>query len=130
MIVPLASVNVLSRLRVPMALADEYLRDKDAKFFYCIARDATMRMETSGVRACSSTTAKILRRDRLLVVRFRTWFDMDLWHRKRGCTFGRALRWEGRAIYFCARIAKGKMVSEIRVGGSTVPVAKGRFFLA
>ena len=38
-IVPLASVDVLSRLRVPMSLADEYLRDKDAKFFYCIARD-------------------------------------------------------------------------------------------
>ena len=108
-IVPLASVDVLSRCECLCRLRTSIYETRTRSFSTALHAKTPMGMETNGARACSSTTVKILRRDRLRVARFRTWFDMDLWHRMKRCTFDRALRWEGRAIYTCARIAKAKV---------------------
>jgi len=129
-IVPLASVEVLSRLRVPMSLADEYVRDKDAKFFYCIARDesdangsewrARMQFyngEDPATGSAAGCAISYLVRHGFVASETRV-------HLRQGVEMGRP------SDLFLRAHREGEKVSEIRVGGSTVPVAKGRFFLA
>lgn len=129
-IVPLASLDALSRLRVPMALAEEYLRDRDAKFFYCIARDPTdangsewrARMQfyngedpaTGSAAGCAIS----------YLVRHGFVESDERVHLRQGVEMGRP------SDLFLRAHREGENVTEIRVGGSTVPVAKGRFFLA
>ena len=126
-IVPLASVDVLSRLRVPMALAEEYVRDKDAKFFYCIARDgkgsewrARMQFYNGEDPATGSAAGCAIS----YLVRHGFVASEEKVHLRQGVEMGRP-----SDLYLRAH-SEGVTVSEIRVGGSTVPVAKGRFFLA
>jgi len=129
-IVPLASVDVLSRLRVPMALADEYVRDKDAKFFFCIARDgsdangsewrARMQFYNGEDPATGSAAGCAIS----YLVRHGFVASEQRVHLRQGVEMGRP------SDLFLRAHREGEKVSEIRVGGSTVPVAKGRFFLA
>jgi trans-2,3-dihydro-3-hydroxyanthranilate isomerase len=129
-IVPLASLDVLSRLRVPMALAESYLRDKDAKFFYCIARDpsdvhgnewrARMQFYNGEDPATGSAAGCAIS----YLVRHGFVASDKKVHLRQGVEMGRP-----SDLYLRAH-REGDTVSEIRVGGSTVPVAKGRFFLA
>jgi trans-2,3-dihydro-3-hydroxyanthranilate isomerase len=129
-IVPLASVDVLSRLSVPMVLAEEYLRDKDAKFFYCIARESTdakgsewrARMqfyngEDPATGSAAGCAISYLVRHGFVASEAKV-------HLRQGVEMGRP------SDLFLRAHREGEKVSEIRVGGSTVPVAKGRFFLA
>jgi trans-2,3-dihydro-3-hydroxyanthranilate isomerase len=129
-IVPLASVGVLSRLRVPMAMAHEYLSDKDAKFFYCIARDdsdskgsewrARMQFYNGEDPATGSAAGCAIS----YLVRHGFVASDEKVHLKQGVEMGRP------SDLFLRAHREGEKVSEIRVAGSTVPVAKGRFFLA
>lgn len=129
-IVPLASVDVLSRLSVPMAQAEEYLRDQDAKFFYCIARDDTAAKESewrarmqfyNGEDPATGSAAGCAIS---YLVRHGFVASDEKVHLRQGVEMGRP-----SDLYLRAH-REGEKVSEIRVGGSTVPVAKGRFFLA
>ena len=129
-IVPLASVDVLSRLRVPLSLADEYLRDKDAKFFYCIAREdsdgdgnewrARMQFYNGEDPATGSAAGCAIS----YLVRHGFVASDEKVHLRQGVEMGRP-----SDLYLRAH-REGESVSQIRVGGSTVPVAKGRFFLS
>jgi trans-2,3-dihydro-3-hydroxyanthranilate isomerase len=129
-IVPLASLDVLARLRVPMALAEDYMRDKDAKFFYCIACDtsdaqgsewrARMQFYNGEDPATGSAAGCAI----AYLVRHGFEASDEKVHLRQGVEMGRP-----SDLYLRAH-REGERVSEIRVGGSTVPVAKGRFFLA
>lgn len=129
-IVPLASLDVLARLRVPMAIAEDYVRDKDAKFFYCIARDmsvaqgsewrARMQFYNGEDPATGSAGGCAI----AYLVRHGFVASDEKVHLRQGIEMGRP-----SDLYLRAH-REGERVSEIRVGGSTVPVAKGRFFLA
>jgi trans-2,3-dihydro-3-hydroxyanthranilate isomerase len=129
-IVPLASLDVLARLRVPMTIAEDYLRDKDEKFFYCIARDtsdangsewrARMQFYNGEDPATGSAAGCAIS----YLVRHGFVASEEKVHLRQGIEMGRP-----SDLYLRAH-REDESVSEIRVGGSTVLVAKGRFFLA
>ena len=48
-IVPLRSLEVMAKLAIPQAAAQAYLAKTDAKFFYCITRAAPPNAESSGL---------------------------------------------------------------------------------
>ena len=98
----------------------------DAGSMFSGQRAATVQR---GERACSSTAAKILQQARRQVVRSATWLVMVWSHRasiihvRQGVEIGRA-----SDLFLAADIISGK-VGDVRVGGSTVRVAKGQLFL-
>ena len=124
-IVPFRSVDALSRLRIPAATAEKYLRTTDAKFFYCIAPElkgvwrARMQFYNGEDPATGSAAGCAIS---YLVRHGFTASDEQL-HIHQGIEIGRASTIDGRAKL------DGDSVREVRVGGSTVFVAKGRFFL-
>jgi trans-2,3-dihydro-3-hydroxyanthranilate isomerase len=124
-IVPLRSVEALGRLRVHPGLGEEYLRASDAKFFYVIAREAAgqwrARMQfyngedpaTGSAAGCATVYLVgngIEPAGRLI-------------HLRQGIEMQRPSDLYGRAS-----LVEGKM-SEVRVAGCTVLVAKGQLFL-
>ena len=127
-IVPLRSLQVAARLAIPQNIARAYLQRTDAKFFHCITRanagsgaDWHARMQfyngedpaTGSASGC--TIAYLVRHaqaasDQPVVL-------------EQGIEMLRPSR-----IYVTARVS-GDHVSDVRVGGRTIPIATGRFFL-
>ncbi len=127
-IVPLRSLEVAARLAIPQPAAQAYLALSDAKFFHCITRaspdsgaDWHARMQFYGGEdpatgsASGCTIAYLVRHslavsDRLIVL-------------EQGVEINRPSR-----IYVQAG-ADNLRICDVRVGGRTIPIATGRFFL-
>ena len=127
-IVPLRSLEVAARLAIPQPLAQAYLAGSDAKFFHCITRasaasaaDWHARMqfyngEDPATGSASGCTIAYLVRHSL-------------------AASGRPIVLEQgiemlRPSRICVRATRqGDHVSEVFVGGRTIPIATGRFFL-
>lgn len=124
-IVVLRSLDALARLRVnPMASGD-YLRGSDAKFFYVLAPEERgawrARMQFYGGEDPATGSAAGCAISYL--VRHGLWAAGEQLHIRQGIEISRP-----SDLYVSANLAHGK-VGEVRVSGSTVPVAKGRLFL-
>lgn len=124
-IVPFRSVDALSRLRIVASTAEEYLRRSDAKFFYCIASElqnvwrARMQFyngEDPATGSAAGCAISYLARHGFAAS------DAQV-HIRQGIEMGRPSEIGARAKF------DGVSVSEVRVSGSTVFVASGRFFL-
>jgi trans-2,3-dihydro-3-hydroxyanthranilate isomerase len=124
-IVPLRSVDALSQLRIPLAIAEKYLRNTDAKFFYCIAPElrgvwrARMQFYNGEDPATGSAAGCAIS----YLVRHGFAASDEQLHIRQGVEIRRPSTIDVRAK------VDGASVREVRVGGSTVFVAKGRFFL-
>jgi trans-2,3-dihydro-3-hydroxyanthranilate isomerase len=124
-IVPFRSVDALSRLRISSAAAESYLKDSDAKFFYCIAPElqgvwrARMQFYNGEDPATGSAAGCAIS----YLVRHGFARSDELLHIRQGIEMGRP-----SDIGVRAKIDGGS-IREVRVSGSTVFVAKGRFFL-
>jgi trans-2,3-dihydro-3-hydroxyanthranilate isomerase len=127
-IVPLKSLAVARRLDIPKQKARDYLEHSDAKFFHCITRadaasgaDWHARMqfyngEDPATGSASGCTIAYLVRHHLAESGQQVIIEQ-------GIEMLRPSR-----IHVSATIA-GEVVSEVFVGGRTIPVAMGRLFL-
>lgn len=124
-ITALRSVEALGRLRVDAARSEEYLRGSDAKFFYVIAPEsagvwrARMQFYNGEDPATGSAAGCAIS----YLVRHGIWAPGKPLHLRQGIEIFRP-----SDLYLRANLEDGK-VREVCVGGSTVPVAKGRLFL-
>ena len=133
-IVPLRSVEAAGRLAIPQAQAERYLRQTDAKFFHCIAPAAPgggaawhARMQfhngedpaTGSASGCA--IAYLLRHGRV-----RSGEAVVI---EQGVEMKRPSRIHVRACFRSADGVEGGSEMEVFVGGRTIPVASGRFFL-
>jgi trans-2,3-dihydro-3-hydroxyanthranilate isomerase len=127
-IVPLRSLEVAARLAIPQPLAQAYLSGSDAKFFHCITRasaasgagwHARMQFyngEDPATGSASGCTIAYLVRHSLAA----SGQPIVL---EQGIEMLRPSR-----IYVSATRQRDQ-VSEVFVGGRTIPIASGRFFL-
>jgi trans-2,3-dihydro-3-hydroxyanthranilate isomerase len=128
-IVPLRSVEALGRLRVHPGESEAYLRTSDAKFFYAIAPEgsnsgndawrARMQFYNGEDPATGSAAGCAIA---YLVAQGIVASEAAV-HLRQGIEIARP-----GDIFMRAKRVDGK-VSEVRVAGSTVSVATGRFFL-
>lgn len=127
-IVPLRSLDVAARLQIPQNAARAYLERNDAKFFYCMARadassgaDWHVRMQfyngedpaTGSAAGCAISWLVrngLVASGRSIVI-------------EQGAEMRRPSR-----IHVSAAMEDGR-VTKVFVGGRTIPVASGRFFL-
>lgn len=131
-IVPLKSLEVAARLQIPQHSANAYLKRSDAKFFHCITRAETgsgadwhARMqfyngEDPATGSASGCTISYLVRHGLAASRQPIVIEQ-------GIEMHRPSR-----IHVSATLSQRdghEYVSEVFVGGRTIPVAMGRFFL-
>ncbi|HEU4982886.1 MAG TPA: PhzF family phenazine biosynthesis protein [Acidobacteriaceae bacterium] len=125
-IVVLRSMEALGRLRVDAVASVQYLRDSGARFFYALAPEADglwrARMQFYGGEdpATGSAAGCAI----AYLVLHGLWPSAKRLHLRQGIEISRP-----SDLYLSANLS-GETVSEIRVAGSTVPVAMGRFFLA
>jgi trans-2,3-dihydro-3-hydroxyanthranilate isomerase len=127
-IVPLRSLEVAARLAIPQPSAQAYLARSDAKFFYCITRAAPAsgvgwhaRMqfyngEDPATGSASGCTIAYLVRHSLAASGEPTVIEQ-------GVEMLRPSRIHVQAM------SDGGRVHDVRVGGRTIPLATGRFFL-
>ena len=124
-LVPLKSVEALGRLRIDHSKAERYLRDSDAKFFYPIAPESDgvwrARMQWYGgedpaTGSAAGCAISYLVRNKIVASGTKVLI-------RQGIEIQRP-----SSIYTSAKWL-GEKIGEVRVGGSTVPVANGRFFL-
>jgi len=127
-IVPLRSLEVASRLAIPQHAARKYLDSREAKFFHCITRadrasgaDWHARMqfyngEDPATGSASGCTIAWLVRHGLAASGQQVVIEQGIEMRRPS------------RIHVSAKIVDEK-VSEVFVGGRTIPVATGRFFL-
>ena len=124
-IVPFRSVDALSRLRIAASTAEEYLRKRDAKFFYCIAPElkgvwrARMQFYNGEDPATGSAAGCAIS----YLVRHGFAASDEQVHIRQGIEMGRPSEIGARAKF------DGASVREVRVSGRTIFVASGRFFL-
>lgn len=127
-IVPLKSLEVASRLAVPQGPARAYLERSDAKFFHCITRAATgsgadwharMQFYNGEDPATGSASGCAI----AWLVRYGLAASGQNIVIEQGVEMRRPSR-----IHASATIDSGN-VSKVFVGGRTIPVANGRFFL-
>lgn len=124
-IVPLRSIDALGRLRVDLRRAERYFCASDAKFFYVIAPDgpgvwrARMQFYNGEDPATGSAAGCAI----AYLVRHQMAAPGERVHVCQGIEIGRP-----SDLYVSANFTSGK-IAEVRVGGSTVHVAKGRLFL-
>lgn len=124
-IVVLRSVEALGRLRVDSVASARYLAESDAKFFYVIAPEdngkwrARMQFYNGEDPATGSAAGCAIS----YLVRHGLCRPTEQLHLRQGIEINRP-----SDLYISANFQNGK-VGEVRVGGSTVPVAKGRLFL-
>jgi trans-2,3-dihydro-3-hydroxyanthranilate isomerase len=125
-IVVLRSVEALGRLRVDAVASVPYLRDSGARLFYALAPEADglwrARMQFYGGEdpATGSAAGCAI----AYLVRHGLRPSGKRLHLRQGIEINRP-----SDLYLSANLS-GETVNEIRVAGSTVPVAMGRFFLA
>lgn len=135
-VVVLRSMEAIGRLKIPAAAGQAYLDGSDAKFFYCVARTE----EGAGVRDGDGGEAE--------------WHARMQWYSGEdpatgsaaGCAIAYLVRWglagsgrgtvieQGLEIRRPSRIRvqarlDGEAVRDVFVGGRTITVATGRFFL-
>ena len=127
-IVPLRSLEVAARLAIPKHTSQTYLDRSDAKFFHCItpadqasgadwhARMQFYNGEDPATGSASGCTIAWLVRHGLAASGQQVVIEQGIEMRRPS------------RIYVSAKIA-GDKVSEVFVGGRTIPVASGRFFL-
>ena len=121
----LRSLEALARLRVDAVASDRYLRGSDAKFFYTLAPEdggvwrARMQFYNGEDPATGSAAGCAIS----YLVQRGFCAPGERLHLRQGVEMRRP-----SDLYVSANLTDGK-VSEVRVGGSTVPVAKGRLFL-
>jgi len=127
-IVPLRSLEVAARLAIPQPLAQAYLAGTDAKFFHCIARasaasgaDWHARMqfyngEDPATGSASGCTIAYLVRHSLAASGQTIVLEQGMEMLRPSRIYVRATRNEDQ-------------VSDVFVGGRTIPIASGRFFL-
>jgi trans-2,3-dihydro-3-hydroxyanthranilate isomerase len=127
-IVPLRSLEVAARLAIPQQLAQAYLARSDAKFFHCITRasaasgaDWHARMQFYGgedpaTGSASGCTIAYL-------VRHAAASSSQPTVIEQGVEMLRPSR-----IHVQATSSDGR-VTDVRVGGRTIPIAMGRLFL-
>jgi trans-2,3-dihydro-3-hydroxyanthranilate isomerase len=126
-VVPLASTEVLSRLHVPQREATEYLSSMGARFAYCLAPiagtpgawQARMQFYSGEDPATGSAAGCAIS---YLVAHGLAASEEQI-HIRQGVEIGRA-----SDLFVSAKHTSGG-IDQVRVGGSTVPVATGRFFL-
>lgn len=127
-IVPLRSMDVASRLKIPYARAQAYLDNSDAKFFHCITRapsvtgadwHARMQFYNGEDPATGSASGCVI----AYLVRHGLAGSGQPLIIEQGIEMLRPSR-----IHVQATIA-GDVVSEVFVGGRTIPVATGRLFI-
>jgi trans-2,3-dihydro-3-hydroxyanthranilate isomerase len=124
-IVPFRSIEALSTLRSQGASVEDYLRQSDAKFFYCIAPElknvwrARMQFYNGEDPATGSAAGCAIS----YLVRHGFAVSDEQVHIRQGIEIKRPSSIEVRAKF------DGVSVREVRVAGSTIFVANGRFFL-
>lgn len=124
-IVPFQSVDALSSLRIASAAVEDYLRNADARFFYCVAPElkgvwrARMQFYNGEDPATGSAAGCAIS----YLVRHGFAASDEQLHIHQGIEMGRPSVIDVRAKL------DGDSVREVRVAGSTVFVANGRFFL-
>jgi trans-2,3-dihydro-3-hydroxyanthranilate isomerase len=124
-IVVLRSIDALGRLSVDRAASASYLRDSDAKFFYVLARETseTWRARMQFYNGEDPATGSAAGCAISYLVRYGLCAPQERVHLRQGIEMGRP-----SDLFISANFENGT-VSEVRVGGSTVPVAKGHLFL-
>jgi trans-2,3-dihydro-3-hydroxyanthranilate isomerase len=124
-IVPLRSVEALGRLRVDLAASERYFQSSDAKFFYAIAPEgsgiwrARMQFYNGEDPATGSAAGCAI----AYLVRHGLAAPEQEIHIRQGVEILRP-----SDLYASANSISGK-ITGVRLGGSTVHVAKGRLFL-
>ncbi|HEX5235058.1 MAG TPA: PhzF family phenazine biosynthesis protein [Silvibacterium sp.] len=122
----LRSAEALARLRLDGAASERYFRRSDTKFLYTVAPEsegvwrARMQFYNGEDPATGSAAGCAIS----YLVRHGLWPSGERLHLRQGIEMKRP-----SDLYLSAKL-HGEKVSEVRVAGSTVPVAKGRFFLA
>ncbi len=127
-IVPLRSMEVATRLRISPQPARSYLEEIDAKFFYCITRapsnskagwHARMQFDTGEDPATGSAAGCAIS----YLVRHNLVPSGQQIIIEQGIEISRPSR-----IHVSASI-ENNIITKVFVGGRTIPVASGRFFL-
>jgi trans-2,3-dihydro-3-hydroxyanthranilate isomerase len=127
-IVPLKSMEVATRLRISPQPARSYLDEIGAKFFYCITRapsnskadwHARMQFDTGEDPATGSAAGCAIS----YLVRHNLVTGGEQQIIEQGIEISRPSR-----IHVSASL-EGNIVTKVFVGGRTIPVASGRFFL-
>jgi trans-2,3-dihydro-3-hydroxyanthranilate isomerase len=127
-IVPLRSLEVAHRLAIPQPSAQAYLAHTDAKFFYCITRAKTggsadwharMQFYNGEDPATGSAAGCAI----AYLVRHHAAASNQPVVVEQGIEMLRPSR-----IHTHATFAAGQ-IRDVRVGGRTIPIASGRFFL-
>jgi len=133
-IVPLRSLQVAARLAIPQPSAQAYLDRSDAKFFYCITRAAVRsgadwhaRMqfyngEDPATGSASGCTIAYLVRHGLAASGQAVVVEQ-------GAEMLRPSRIHVEATSRVQEATAGGEVGDVHVGGRTIPIASGRFFL-
>jgi trans-2,3-dihydro-3-hydroxyanthranilate isomerase len=122
----LRSPEALGRLKLNVAASERYLQTSDAKFFYTLAPEggsvwrARMQFYSGEDPATGSAAGCAIS----YLVKHGLCAPKEQLHLRQGIEMRRP-----SDLYISANLTNGK-VSEVRVGGSTVPVAKGHLFLA
>ena len=124
-VVVLQSVDALERLQLDGAASARYGKESDAKFFYALAKDgegwrARMQFYNGEDPATGSAAGCAIS----YLVKQGLCEAGRTVHLRQGIEMGRR-----SDLYVSANVIEGR-VGEVRVGGSTVPVANGRIFLA
>lgn len=124
-IVVLQSVEALARLQLDAAASERYAKTSDAQFFYVLAKDgnawrARMQFYNGEDPATGSAAGCAVS----YLVKYGLCEPGRKMHLRQGIEIGRP-----SDLWLSANLA-GERVREVRVAGSTVPVAKGRIFLA
>ena len=120
----LRTADALSRLRVDTAKSAPYLRDSGARFFYVVApEDQTWRARMQFYNGEDPATGSAAGCAISYLVHHGLWPSGKKLHLRQGIEINRP-----SDLYLSANLTGGK-VSEVRVAGSTVPVAMGRLFL-
>lgn len=150
-LVALRSVEALERLAIPQREASAWLAERGLRWFYCIAPQATSDSATSDSATAETTTADSATSDTPTAHTWRTrmqWYDGE--DPATGSAAGPCIAWlvlrglapsatnvtlhQGVEILRPSRLTvqathAGGRVTAVLVGGRTVPVASGRFFL-
>ena len=122
----LRSLEALKRLRLDPAANEGYSHSSETKFFYTLApeSDRVWRARMQFYKGEDPATGSAAGCAISYLVRYGLSAPGERLHIRQGIEIRRP-----SDLYVSANFANGK-VSEVRVGGSTVPVATGRFFLA
>jgi len=126
-VVRLRSLDVLGSLQIPQQEATAYLERMDTRFFYCVAavpgESATWRARMQFYKGEDPATGSAAGCAIAYLVGHGLAKSGEPVHLIQGVEIGR------RSDLFVSAIEAADGVDEVKVGGSTIPVAKGLVFL-